>query len=338
MSDKKKSRLVLVTGATGTVGPRIVSILHDAGYDIRTLSLDSPQLDQFSRDIEFVTGDVTKAADVESAMKGVDGVIHLAALLHVIDPPPELEQKYREINVGGTEVVTRLALEAKVKRLVYISTISVYGKSDFKILDESAPTNPVTFYEQTKLAAEQIVLDAKNGMGLPIGTVLRLAAVYGSKVKGNYRKLLEALEQKRFIPIGEGLNRRTLVYDKDVARAALLALEHPDAAGKIFNVSDGEYHTLSKIIKTMCEAIGRKPPSFSLPVELIRQVVKLTEGAAKMLHVKPTVTISSIDKYTEDIAIDSRRIQKELGFTPKYNLSAGWAETIQEMRRMGHFC
>lgn len=72
------------------------------------------------------------------------------------------------------------------------------------------------------------------------------------------------------ISIGGGLNRRTLVYDKDVGRAAVLAVSHPAAAGRVFNVTDGEFHTLSEIIESICSALGRKPPSFSLFVVPIR--------------------------------------------------------------------
>jgi len=77
-------------------------------------------------------------------------------------------------------------------------------------------------------------------------TVLRLGAVYGSRIKGNYERLTHALARHRFIPIGSGLNRRTLVYDKDVGRTDALAVSHPAAAGKIFNVSDGRFHSMMK--------------------------------------------------------------------------------------------
>ena len=104
-----------------------------------------------------------------------------------------------------------------------------------------------------------------------MGTVLRLGAVYGSRIKGNYRRLLIALARGRFVPIGPGSNRRTLVYDKDVGRAAMLAAVHPDAAGRIFNVTDGQIHTMEAIIETLCEALGRVPPRLTLPVGLIRR-------------------------------------------------------------------
>jgi UDP-glucose 4-epimerase len=195
-----------------------------------------------------------------------------------------------------------------------------------------SPTHPDTFYAQTKCAAEQIVLNARGADGQPLGTVLRLGAVYGSRIKGNYERLTRALAGNRFIPIGNGLNRRTLVYDKDVGRAAALAVSHPAAAGRVFNVTDGGFHSLNKIIESICAALGRKPPRLSLPVGPARTLVGLIEKGSHAIGIKPPVTKAIIDKYTEDIAVDGSLIQKELGFVPQYDLNAGWEETIREMK------
>ena len=161
---------------------------------------------------------------------------------------------------------------------------------------------------------------------------MRLGAVYGSRIKGNYERLTQALARNRFIPIGSGLNRRTLVYDKDVGRAAALAVSHPVAAGKVFNVTDGEFHTLNEIIESICSALGRKPPGLSLPVGPTRTLIGLAEKGSQFIGLKPLVTKAIIDKYTEDIAVDGSLIQKELGFMPQYDLKIGWEETIKEMR------
>ena len=171
--------------------------------------------------------------------------------------------------------------------------------------------------------------------GQPLGTVLRLGAVYGSRIKGNYERLLRALACNRFIPIGSGLNRRTLVYDKDVGRAAVLTVSHPAAAGRVFNVTDGEFHTLNEIIESICSALGRKPPRWSLPVGPTRGLIGLVETGCRSISLKPPVTRAIIDKYTEDIAVDGSLIQKELGFVPQYDLKTGWEETIREMRKTG---
>jgi nucleoside-diphosphate-sugar epimerase len=335
MTFQDKGSIVLVTGATGAVGPRVVHVLDQAGFQIRSLSVDAPAPAMFPQGVEILIGDVTDQVAVQSAMRGVDAVVHMAALLHMTNPPCALQGKYERINVGGTATVVAAAVEACVKRVVFFSTIAVYGASNGQIITESMPPNPDTFYARTKLAAEQIVLEATGSDGKQIGTVLRLSAVYGSKVKGNYKQLVQSLARGRFMPVGKGRNRRTLVYDKDVARAAVTALEHPAAAGKIYNVSDGEYHTLNHIISIMCQALGRKPPRISLPIAAVRFASGVVEDMARKLGIKPPIVRATIDKYLEDVAVDSRLIRKELGFLPQYDLLTGWKDAIQEMRRSG---
>jgi UDP-glucose 4-epimerase len=112
--------------------------------------------------------------------------------------------------------------------------------------------------------------------------------------------------------------------------------EHPKAAGKVYNVSDGQFHTLNEIIAVMCEALGRNPPRFSVPVGPARFFAGLLEDSLQLVGRKSPIGLETIDKYTEDIAVDSQRIQNELGFKPQYDLRSGWQETIQEMRKTGH--
>ncbi len=327
------SSLILVTGATGAVGPRVVAALHDAGCRIRTLSIDSPPEGVWPDGVEARLGDITDPAAVQSAMQGVEGVIHMAALLHIVNPPPELRERYERINIGGTATVVEAARQTGVGRLVFFSTIAVYGASAGNVLTEDSPARPDSFYAQTKLDAERIVLAAKREDGKPLGTVLRLGAVYGARIKGNYERLTRALAGNLpFIPVGNGLNRRTLVYDKDVGRAAVLAASHPAAAGRIFNVTDGGFHTLNEIIESICAALGRKPPLMSLPVGPIRMVAGLVEKVADTIGMKAPVTREMVDKYTEDIAVDGGLIKREQGFVPQYDLKTGWEETIKEMR------
>lgn len=327
--------LVLVTGATGAVGPRIVSALVEAGYAVRTLSLDAPPTGAWYNGVDVRFGDVTDAATVLRDMQSVDAVVHLAALLHIVNPPPALREKYEQINVGGTTTVVAAAIKAGVKRVVLASTIAVYGSSHGQILTEESPAKPDTFYAQTKLDAERIVLDAKRFDGAPLGVVLRFGAVYGSRIKGNYERLLRSLARGRFMPVGDGRNRRTLIYDKDVARAVVLAVQQPGAAGQILNVTDGEFHTLSEIIAAMCVALERPTPRFSFSAAPVRVAAGVLEDAARLVHRQSPIVRATIDKYVEDVAISGDRIRTRMGFVPRFDLAAGWKDAVREMREDG---
>ena len=95
----------MVTGASGVVGPRVVDALCSAGHQVRAFSLDALRSGTFPSGVQSLIGDVTDPSAVQSVMHGVDAVIHLAALLHIVNPPPELCKKYERINVGGTATV-----------------------------------------------------------------------------------------------------------------------------------------------------------------------------------------------------------------------------------------
>ena len=326
---------VLVTGATGSVGPRVVQVLQDAGYHVRTLSSRAPQVGLLPQPVEVCVGDIANSSLVQSAMEGTAAVIHMAALLHVVNPSPDMLANYEQVNVAGTRAVVDAAIRSGVRRMVFFSTIAVYGYARRNPLTEESPTAPETMYAKTKLAAERIVLDAKRADGQSLGTVLRLGAVYGARVKGNYKRLLQALARGRFVPIGDGSNRRSLIYDQDVARAAVLAAEKPEAAGRIYNLSDGECHTLREIINAMSRALGRTPPRLHLPGAPVRLAAAMLDYFVRFSGRQSSSVRARLDKYLEDVVVVSKRIQNELGFRPQFDLVAGWRETVVGMRRMG---
>lgn len=326
---------VLVTGASGAVGPHVAAFLDRAGCAVRTLSRKAPAPGLLPPRVETRIGDITDRSRVRKAMEGIDAVIHLAALLQIPNPGPALTDAYERVNVGGTAVVAEAALEAGVGRLVHFSTIAVYGGSAGGMLTEGSPPRPASLYARTKLAAEKIVLAARRSDGLPLATVLRFGAIYGPGIQGNYRHLLLALARGRFIPIGPGDNRRTLIHVRDAARAAWVAARHPDAAGKTYNVMDGSCHRMQDIVQALCRALGRKPPRLSLPIGPVRWLAVLMEGGARSCGLRAPATRAMIDTYLEDVAVDGRLFCRETGFSPEYDLKAGWRETVAEMRRAG---
>ena len=231
--------VALVTGASGAVGPALVARLLQEGYRVRVLSRGRRPA-AWPEAVEARHGDVVDRVAVAGAVAGVDLVFHLAGLLHVTRPTPALTREYERVNVEGARVVAEESTRAGVSRLVLFSTIAVYGPTGPDGADEDTPPRPDSPYAQTKLRAEEAVRRLDGTAELRT-SVLRLAAVYGPRVTGNYARLARAIESGWFVPVGEGLNRRTLVHEADVAEAALLAARSPQAAGRLYNVSDGSH-------------------------------------------------------------------------------------------------
>jgi len=317
----------LVTGATGAIGPGVVDALAGT-FEVRTLARRVPPPGLFRVPVTSFQGDVSDLAAVRRAAEGARAIVHLAALLHLVDPPPSMRTEYERVNIGGTAAVIEAARTEGVSRVVLLSTIAVYGSQPRGLLDEDSPTRPDTLYGESKVEAERIAVGARTGDGRPLSTVLRSAAVYGPRVKGNYQRLVRALARRRFVPIGPGDNLRTLVFEDDLASATVLAAEHAAAAGRIYNVTDGHVHALREIIAAICTALGRRPPRWHAPVAPVRAALR----AASMIDRRLP---AMLNKYLEAVAVDGSRIQTELGFRPATGLMEGWSRTVAEMRLSG---
>ena len=318
----------LVTGAAGALGPGLVRELVAAGYAVRAVDRYSPPPGAFPQGVDSWKGDICDREFMSRAVQGMRVVFHLAARLHLTNPGPELRSEYWRVNVEGTRILTEECLAGGVQRLVFFSTINVYGATPGSCADEDTPPQPDSLYAETKLAAEEAVLGVK---GSPIGIVLRMAAIYGPRMKGNYPRLVNALSQGWFVPVGDGHNRRTLIYEDDVVRAALLAAMHPKAPGRVYNVSDGGIHMLSEVIASICAALGRRVPRFFLPTRPTRWVTNAADGLAKFAGRSLNLT-TVIDKFVEDVAVRSERIRRELAFEPLYGLEEGWRRTVDALR------
>jgi len=303
----------------------------ESGLRVRTLLRHQVE-GLFPASVECRIGDIRDEAAVTRAVRDVEFVLHLAAVLHRVGPAVQRTTEYDAINNGATRLLLKHAAASGVQRLVLFSTIAVYGKRAHVVADEATVPSPDSPYSMSKLDAERAVLEQEGPGGVPLAVVLRLAAVYGPRLKGNYRTLLEHLAAGRPMPLLPGSNRRTLVFDEDVAVASLLAAREARAAGRVFDVTDGTTHTLREIAASMCRALGRQPPRFGLPAALAGAAVAAVRPA---LSGRLAALGAQVEKFTEDIAVDGNRIQAELGFVPRVSLDEGWRRTVAALRALG---
>jgi len=316
----------LVTGATGVIGPELVKRLIEEGYSVRALCRSHHEPRGIPANVETIRGDITDDKILREAVKNVNIIFHLAAKLHEVKPSPNLRADYRRINIEGTRQLATAAMSAGVGRMIFFSTINVYDSCYQKdIHDENSTVKPSTIYAETKAEAENIVLSEMPSV------VLRLAAVYGPSMKGNYRRLLAALRNRSFIMVGTGQNRRTLVHIQDVCQAAILTAAHASALGQVYNVTDGEIHTFQKIVRAICSALERGYPRFRISELQARRIFGFVEDAFELFGQKAPVGRFTVDKLLEDLAVRGDRITKELGYQPQFDLEAGWKNCVQRI-------
>lgn len=312
---------VLVTGATGVLGPTLVRALVERGATVRVLCRRPPAPGLLPDRVEVRVGDLTRAEDVGAAARGTSRIFHLAALLHRVGPEAASAVDYEAVNLGGTRHVV-MAAAAEGISVVFFSSIVVYGPTRGEPVDETSPVRALGPYAETKRRAEDLVL----GAGIA-AVVLRLAAVYGRRMKGNYRRLADALARGRFVAVGNGGNRRTLVHEGDAVRAALLAAEREEAAGQVFNVTDGEIHSMRRIVAAMCAALGKPVPQWRVPVKLARLAALGADGLCAVGG-QPGAYRDLLEKYLESSEVEGRKIRRVLGFCPSRDLESGWREAL----------
>jgi nucleoside-diphosphate-sugar epimerase len=318
---------VLVTGATGAIGPAVVRAFADA-RDAVTVIARGTLPNALSDVVSSVhRGDITDPALVARAMRDTDIVVHLAALLHMMPGSGVTPEEYARVNVDGTRVVMGAARAAGVSRVVLASTIAVYGESPSSVVNEASPPAPATPYARTKLQAEHLAL-AASAEGPPV-VVLRFAAVYGARMKGNYRQLADAIARGRFIAPGPGRNRRSLIHDSDAAAAVLLAAAHPAAPGRIFNVADATPYTMRQVIAAIAPATGRAASKVYIPKPLALAAASAITLAARTAGRRSPITREMVIKYNEDLAVDATAIGRDLGFRSEVSLEEGWRRTLR---------
>jgi UDP-glucose 4-epimerase len=255
-------------------------------------------------------------------MRECDAVFHLAAMVHVEGDMPDAE--FRTVNVDGTRAVLNAAEAAHVRAFVFFSTVAVYPESE-EVFDELSPVAPCTPYGETKLAAENLVLEKRRLMRV---TILRLPVVYGPRDRGNVRRLIEAVAKRRFFIPGSGGTLKTMVFVSTVASAASLVASDPRAAGRIYVVTDATTPTLSEIVYAISNALGLKRPPPRLPLFFLLAAARFADELSALTGLRLPISVDRIRKLASSTRYNGDRIRRELGFTPQVGLDEGMSVAV----------
>ena len=246
---------VLVTGATGRIGSRLVPRLLDHGETVRVLARDRVRAEPLAdRGAEVVEGDLRHDGPLERALEGVDGIVHLAAAFRRVP-----DEEAVAVNRDATRDLGRACVTAGVERIVFASTNLVYGPGRGRPAredDEPAPDGSWGIYPETKAAAERILQGLHRDAGLDL-RVLRLAFVYGDADP----HLAELRPWARDWPAHK---RFHLVHHADVAQAVTRALRADDLAGATFNVADDAPVSTVEVLELNGETVPADAASRSL--------------------------------------------------------------------------
>jgi dihydroflavonol-4-reductase len=319
---------VFVTGGTGFIGGEVARQLRGRGDEVVCLVRNPEKAAKvLELGCQLVSGDLGDAEALRNGMEGCDAVVHAAAMYEVGIPAKQHPAMW-EANVAGTERVMKAALEAKVQRIVYVSTCGVFGNTHREVVDETYehPGKEFTsYYEETKLEAHRIVKRMIAEQDLP-AIIVQPGGVYGPGDTSQVADLLEQFFAGKLplLPFPDlGI---CMTHVEDIAGGILLALDR-GKLGEIYVIS-GPVTTMRDAIETVAAASGRKAPKHAMPVPLLKAMTPIGPLVGKLFGQPPNLRelISSADGVT--FWASHEKASRELGYAPR-GLEEGLRQTLE---------
>lgn len=322
----------LITGITGFIGSHLAERLLAEGMAVRGLArhpADAAWL--AARGVELVAGDLAAPATLADVAAGCDVVLHAGAWT---GGPGLTDAQAWTVNVAATGWLVRAAQAARVQRLIYFSSVAVYGVNYAAVLDERAPTPPVgQLYPDSKIAAEALVR-AAHAEGLAT-TIIRPACTYGPRGTAWTVGPIEQIQRGHLVLLGKDEGLVNPGYIDNVVDGVWLALHTPAAVGETFNVCDGTTLSFRDFYLRYAAMLGRQRLP-TLPAWVARGAVSRPGRLARQLLGKPVPGRWSYHFRFNPSRFSIAKAQTLLGYTPRVSLDEGMRRTEQWLRAEGY--
>jgi nucleoside-diphosphate-sugar epimerase len=291
-------RRVLVTGGAGYVGSRLVPALLRRGYGVRVLDallFGTAGVETWHPGaVELVVGDIRDDEVTEAALRGIDTVVHLAAMAN--DPSADLDEDATlEINLHAVRRLIDAAERSGVERFVTASSASVYGVQEDGPADESAPLRPITLYGRCKAESEEYVLE-RNGAGFTTSSI-RAATVCGYSPRQRLDLTVNIFTYQVVVEghavVHGGAQVRPNIHVDDLVDAYLEFVEAPPDAigGRAFNVG-WENLSIAEVVSLVGEKLERPPEIEVVPVVDARSYALVSDHVTQVLGLRPKRTVA----------------------------------------------
>jgi len=314
---------VLVVGGSGFIGTRLTSRLLELGHDVAIFD-KAPSALHASR---AVIGDVRDAAALRSAVDGFDCIVALAAE-HRDDVRPA--SLYHDVNVGGAANLVRAAAAADVRRIVFVSSVAVYGL-DQPLADESAPLRPTGDYGRSKVLAERMHADWVAAAPHRSLLILRPVVVFGEGNRGNVYNLAEQLRRRRFAMVGSGRNHKAIAYVGNLVEFIARRLDGAPGAS-VLNYADAPDYRSGELVARLCDLLGRRPPRWRLPYAAALVAGHAFDLLAWLLHRPLPFSAARVRKFCARTQVSIAALEAT-GFERPVGLDEGLARMVADLRR-----
>jgi nucleoside-diphosphate-sugar epimerase len=319
-----KDNKFLVTGANGFLGRAVTTLLQTAEACLKATDLGAESV---TPNITYQKADITKLKELKSVLENATIVIHIAGLAHIFSPDLNSVEKFQQINEIGTANIAYTAAAVGVRHLLLIGSVSVYGPYTQGLYDENTPCNPIGPYALSKYNAELRAIEIARESGMAL-TILRLATLFGEGDPGNVGRLIRMLDNGHFLWIGDGSNRKSLLYKGDAARACLAVAGRPASGINIYNVSAPSC-SMHEIVTGIMAALGRQLFPVHIPTSL---ALFLSRQMSRIPNRHMTNLYPTIKKWLAEDVYDTRRFENAYDFQTKTSLEEGLKREVDWYR------
>jgi GlcNAc-P-P-Und epimerase len=320
----KELATVAVTGGTGCLGRPLIQKLLQHGYAVRLLVIPKePDLTLFSHNrLHVVSGRLNEYDTLRVLTEGCDVIFHLAGKVHFVPKTDADTRELFSVNVEGTRQLVRAATVNHVRRIIFYSTVGVYGyDADFHG-DELMECHPVSAYAVSKYQAEQLILESPRTNG-PDGVVLRFPVAYGPYDNGNIARLIRAIHHKRFVYLGDGNALRSMISSVNAAEAAYKAAFIPGEVGGIFCITDDRDYSVNELVTTIRQALQMTWSPWHLPQFVADLAGKFGDLCHNALHLPVPLTSATVRKLSRPLVFSCEKAKTQLGYIPVESLYEG---------------
>lgn len=324
---------VAVTGGTGCLGlPLVERLIVDGAYPKLLIQPNDPSILYLDKKNEIITGDLNSPEALHRLTKNCEVVFHLAGRVHSVPKTEAEEQDFFQINVEGTKNLLKASKDNKVRRVVFYSTIGVYGQDANFHGDELSPCRPLSVYAKSKLQAEGLVLNSSKNGG-PEGVVLRFPIVYGPLDRGNIARLIRFVHGRYFFYFGDGNCIRSMISSKNAAEAAIKSAFEPKVANELFCVVDGKNYKLKELIEAICRSLGTNWRPFHMPVSIAKIAGRLGDLAEGLLKIPFPINTARVRKLSGPLTFSCDKAKRIFGYAPVETLEEGIFKEVEWLKK-----
>ncbi|MDE6682340.1 MAG: NAD-dependent epimerase/dehydratase family protein [Muribaculaceae bacterium] len=316
------SMKIVMIGASGFVGTRLLDLLREESekYECKNVDLLPSH---FFNDVTVI-GDVRNFDDVDSALKGSDLVVLLAAQ-HRDDVTPV--SLYYDTNVGGMEVTLRAMEKNGVKRIIFFSSVAVYGL-DKKNPDENHPADPFNHYGKSKWQAEQVLQEWYKSHPDWNIDIVRPTVIFGERNRGNVYNLLKQISSGKFLMVGKGENKKSMAYVGNVVAFVKYLIDNVTEGYNVFNYIDKPDINMNQLVSHVSKVLNKHIPATHFPFWLGMLGGYGFDLLAKLSGKKLAVSSVRVRKFCATTEFDATKAHN-CGFRAPFTLDEGLARTLE---------